>query len=61
MWPGAVRIKLTEANDGWIMDSLSFQPEVAGSGIVANGSVFIAARYLNINGIVQSGMSEWGV
>lgn len=55
-------IKLTEADEMLgTFDSLSFAPEVAGSGIVANGSVFIAARYLNINGIVQSGMSEWGV
>lgn len=36
-------------------------PEVPGAGIVANGSVLIAARYLNINGTVQSGISEWGV
>ena len=36
-------------------------PESAGSGIVANGSVLIAARYLNINGNVQSGIPEWGV
>ncbi len=36
-------------------------PEEAGAGIVANGSVLIAARYLNINGIIQSGVSEWGV
>lgn len=55
-------IKLIEADDKLgTMDSLQFESEVAGSGIVANGSVFIAARYLNINGIVQSGMSEWGV
>ncbi|QCB46258.1 leukotoxin LktA family filamentous adhesin [Hydrogenophaga sp. PAMC20947] len=36
-------------------------PETAGSGIVANGSVLIAARYLNINGTIQSGIPEWGV
>ena len=30
-------------------------------GIVANGSVLIAARYLNINGTIQSGIPEWGV
>ncbi len=35
--------------------------EGSGSGIIANGSVLIAARYLNINGIVQSGIPEWGV
>ena len=33
----------------------------AGSGIVANGSVLLAGRYLNINGTVQSGIPEWGV
>src|SRR5690606_18273888 len=36
-------------------------PETAGAGIVANGSVLIAARYLNINGVIQSGIPEWGV
>jgi len=35
--------------------------EGTASGIVANGSVLIAARYLNINGTVQSGIPEWGV
>ncbi|MCP5307913.1 leukotoxin LktA family filamentous adhesin [Cognatazoarcus halotolerans] len=32
-----------------------------GKGIIANGSVLLAARYLNINGTVQSGIVEWGV
>ena len=55
-------IKLTEADKALgTFDTLSFESEVAGSGVVANGSVFIAARYLNINGLVQSGISEWGV
>jgi len=36
-------------------------PEQANSGITANGSVLIAARYLNINGTIQSGIPEWGV
>ncbi|MCQ8781805.1 leukotoxin LktA family filamentous adhesin, partial [Mangrovibrevibacter kandeliae] len=32
----------------------------AGLGIIANGSVTLAARYLNINGVVQSGMdARW--
>jgi hypothetical protein len=35
--------------------------EGTSNGIVANGSVLIAARYLNINGTVQSGIPEWGV
>ena len=43
------------------ISKINRSPEVAGSGIVANGSVLIAARYLNINGNVQSGLPEWGV
>lgn len=43
------------------IDSISRTPESAGAGIVANGSVLIAARYLNINGTIQSGIPEWGV
>ena len=36
--------------------------DTSGSGsIVANGSVLVAARYLNINGTIQSGLPEWGV
>ena len=30
-----------------------------GVGIIANGSVVIAARYLNINSTIQSGIAEW--
>jgi filamentous hemagglutinin family protein len=41
--------------------SIARTPEASGKGIVANGSVLIAARYLNINGIIQSGIAEWGV
>ena len=43
------------------LDSIVRTPESAGAGIVANGSVLIAARYLNINGNIQSGIPEWGV
>ncbi|MBL8492383.1 MAG: hypothetical protein JNM82_16500, partial [Rhodocyclaceae bacterium] len=32
-----------------------------GSGIVANGSVMISARFLNINSLVQSGIEQWNV
>ncbi|MCC7484889.1 MAG: leukotoxin LktA family filamentous adhesin [Burkholderiales bacterium] len=32
-----------------------------GAGIVANGSVFISARYLNINSLVQSGIEQWNL
>jgi hypothetical protein len=42
-------------------DRIEHDEETAGEGIVANGSVLIAARYLNINGIIQSGRPEWGV
>ncbi len=31
----------------------------AGQGITANGSVSIAARYLNINSTIQSGIANW--
>lgn len=31
----------------------------AGSGIIANGSVVVSARYLNINGLIQSGIADW--
>lgn len=43
------------------VDRVDYTPETAGAGIVANGSVLIAARYLNINGTIQSGIPEWGV
>ena len=32
-----------------------------GPGIVANGNVFISARYLNINGLVQSGIVNYSL
>ncbi|MDD4600778.1 MAG: hypothetical protein PHQ46_06940, partial [Negativicutes bacterium] len=28
-------------------------------GITANGNIFISARYLNVNGLIQSGMADW--
>ncbi len=31
----------------------------AGRGIIVNGSISIAARYLNINSTIQSGIAEW--
>ncbi|WP_374319346.1 leukotoxin LktA family filamentous adhesin [Aquabacterium sp.] len=43
------------------LSSVTYQAESSTSGIVANGSVLIAARYLNINGVVQSGIAQWGV
>ncbi|HMX15616.1 MAG TPA: hypothetical protein PKD29_02125 [Rhodocyclaceae bacterium] len=30
-----------------------------GQGIIANGGVFISARFLNINSLVQSGIEQW--
>ena len=33
----------------------------AGKGITANGSVSIAARYLNINSTIQSGIANWNL
>jgi ubiquinone biosynthesis protein UbiJ len=30
-----------------------------GNGILANGNIFISARYLNINGLVQSGIANY--
>ncbi|WP_322865055.1 leukotoxin LktA family filamentous adhesin [Aquicoccus sp. G2-2] len=33
----------------------------AGRGITANGSVSIAARYLNINSTIQSGIADWNL
>lgn len=32
-----------------------------GTGIIANGSVFISARYLNINSLIQSGIEQWAL
>ncbi|HXF65357.1 MAG TPA: hypothetical protein VNK67_01485 [Burkholderiales bacterium] len=32
-----------------------------GAGIIANGSVFISARYLNINSLIQSGIEQWNL
>ena len=32
-----------------------------GSGILANGNIFISARYVNINAKIQSGVSDWAL
>ena len=32
-----------------------------GSGILANGNIFISARYVNINAKIQSGIAEWSL
>lgn len=34
-------------------------PGSLSSGIRAGGDIFISARYLNINGLIQSGVSDW--
>lgn len=36
-------------------------PIATGLGLVANGQVFLAARYLNINSTVQSGIANWSL
>ena len=36
-------------------------PVVTGLGIIANGQIFLAARYLNINSTVQSGIANWSL
>ncbi len=33
--------------------------EALGSGILANGNIFISARYVNINSKIQSGIADW--
>ena len=33
--------------------------EALGSGILANGNIFISARYVNINAKIQSGIANW--
>ena len=33
--------------------------EALGSGILANGNIFISARYVNINSKIQSGIANW--
>jgi filamentous hemagglutinin family protein len=43
------------------VDTIVRHDNDASKGIIANGSVLIAGQYLNINGTVQSGISEWGV
>jgi hypothetical protein len=53
-----LEVKLNEDGKTKYIDET---PEVEGKGIFANGNVLIAARYLNINGTIQSGMPEWGV
>ncbi|MDM0029447.1 leukotoxin LktA family filamentous adhesin [Variovorax saccharolyticus] len=42
---------------GSIQDGLT----TTGGGIIANGSVFLSARYLNINSLVQSGIENWRI
>ncbi|MCA1971679.1 MAG: hypothetical protein LDL44_02485 [Caenispirillum sp.] len=50
-----------ETNPSTGLKSLARSAQGAGPGIVANGSVLIAARYLNINGVIQSGIPQWAV
>ena len=32
-----------------------------GAGMIANGAISISARYININGTIQSGIAQWGL
>ena len=45
--------------DSTVTGANAFDPDT--SGIFANGSVFIAARYLNVNGTIRSGMPDWSI
>ncbi|WP_158589118.1 leukotoxin LktA family filamentous adhesin [Alginatibacterium sediminis] len=44
--------------DGFFHSSGDPAENTPGAGIVANGSVVLSARYLNINGLVQSGIAD---
>jgi filamentous hemagglutinin family protein len=41
--------------------SIYANPALVPKGIVANGTVYIAARWLNINGLIQSGIEAWNL
>ena len=42
-----------KGNDGYVPN------EKLGNGILANGNIFISARYVNINSKIQSGIADW--
>ena len=43
------------------LESPSDEVNKIGSGILANGNVYISARYININSTIQSGVEGWSV
>lgn len=46
--------------DPFVEDKGGFKKnEALGSGILANGNIFISARYVNINSTIQSGIANW--
>lgn len=46
--------------DPFVEDKGGFKKnEALGSGILANGNIFISARYVNINAKIQSGIANW--
>ena len=48
--------------DPFVEDNGGFKKnEALGSGILANGNIFISARYVNINAKIQSGVANWAL
>lgn len=48
--------------DPFVEDNGSFKKnDELGSGILANGNIFISARYVNINAKIQSGVANWAL
>ena len=41
------------------LDDTGKQNSQPGTGILANGNIFISARYVNINSKIQSGIADW--
>ena len=43
------------------LDDSGQQTTTLGTGILANGNIFISARYVNINSKIQSGVANWNI
>ena len=43
------------------LDDSGKQTTTLGTGILANGNIFISARYVNINSKIQSGVADWNI
>ncbi len=41
------------------LDDTGAKNNTLGTGILANGNIFISARYVNINSTIQSGIADW--